>query len=96
MEFKIIKNLLFPSHIRNGITNSINFLHRIEKQVNLFISRQKFYFQSEFHLLLNMYKNTKNFLHRKIILNLFNFKGVSVSLTSHPHYVMNGFHAPRL
>ena len=96
MEFKIIKILLFPSHIRNGITNSINFLHRIEKQVNLFISRQKFYFQSEFHLLLNMYKNTKNFLHRKIILNLFNFKGVSVSLTSHPHYVMNGFHAPRL
>jgi hypothetical protein len=27
---------------------------------------------------------------------LFNFKSVSVSLTSHPHYVMNGFHVPIL
>ena len=97
MEFEIIKDFFRPSHIRNRITNSISFLHRLEKQVSLFISRQKFYFQCEFHLLLNMYKNTKNFLYQKIILNFFNFKGVSVSLSSHPHLsVMSGFHAPSL
>ena len=45
---------------------------------------KKFYFQCEFHLLLNMYKNTKSFLYQKIFLNLFNFKGISImSLTSH-------------
>ena len=96
MEFKIIENLLLPRHIRNSITNNISFLHRIEKQVSLFIGRQKFYFQCKFHLLLNTHKNTKSFLYQKIILNLFNFKGVSVSLTSHPHFVMSGFHAPIL
>ena len=39
-----------------------------------------------------MYKNTKIFLYQKTILIFINFKGVSVSLASHPHYVMNGFH----
>ena len=65
MEFKIIENLLFPSHIRNGITNSISFLHRFEKQVNLFVSRQKLYFQRQFHgtNILN------NFTYQKIITN---------------------------
>ncbi|MDN5292549.1 MAG: hypothetical protein PWQ06_2788 [Anaerophaga sp.] len=65
MEFKIIENLLLPRHIRNGIANSISFLHRIEKQVSLFIGRQKFYFQCEFH-------DTNIqiiFLYRKIITN---------------------------
>src|SRR5690606_37389914 len=42
-------------------------------------------------------KNTQTMQYQKIILNLFNFKSVSVSLTSHPHLsVMNGFHAPLL
>ena len=94
MQFKIIENTLLPRHIRNGITNSISFLHRIEKQVSLFTGGQKFDFQSEFHTIINTYKYTKSFLYQKIILNLFNFKSVSVSLTSHPHYVMSGFHAP--
>lgn len=49
MEFKIIKNFLLPSYLRNGIANSISFLHRFDKQVSLFISRQKFYFQCKFH-----------------------------------------------
>ena len=96
MQFKIIENTLLPRHIRNGIANSISFLHRIEKQVSLFICRQKFYFQCEFHTIINMYKNTKSFLYKKIILILFNFKSVSVSLTSHTHFVMSGFHAPIL
>lgn len=94
MQFKVIENTFFPSHIRYGITNSISFLHRFEKQVSLFISRQKFYFQCQLHILYIRTKIQKSFLYRKIFLNLFNFKGVSVSLTSHPHSVMNGFHAP--
>ena len=49
MQFKVIENTFFPSHIRNGIANSISFLHRFEKQFSLFVSRQKFYFQCEFH-----------------------------------------------
>ena len=49
MEFKIIEDTLSPRHIRNGIANGISLLHCIEKQVNLFVSRQKFYFQREFH-----------------------------------------------
>lgn len=49
MEFKIIENILLPSNVRNGIANSISLLHCVEKQVSLFISRQKFYFQCEFH-----------------------------------------------
>lgn len=65
MEFEIIENLFLPSHIRNGITNSISFLHRIEKQVNLFFSRQKFYFQRQLHA-----ANIRNiFLYQKIIIN---------------------------
>lgn len=65
VQFKIIENLLLPSNVRNGITNSVGFLHRIEKQVSLFIGRQKFYFQCEFH-------DTNIqiiFLYRKIITN---------------------------
>jgi len=50
MQFKIVENLLFPSHIRNGVANSICFLHRIKKQVSLFVSRQKFYFQYQLHV----------------------------------------------
>src|SRR5690606_36362048 len=88
VEFKIIKNLLLPSQIRNSITNSISLFHRIEKQVSLFIGRQKFHFQCKFHLLLNMHKYTKSFLYQKIILNLFNFKGVSVLLTSHTPFFL--------
>ena len=79
MEFKIIENLFLPSYLRNSVTNSISFLHRIEKQVSLFIGRQKFYFQCQLHI-ANI---QNNFLYQKIILNLFNFKGVSVSLTFH-------------
>ena len=96
MEFKIIEDTFFPSHIRNGITNSVGFLHRFKKQVSLFIGRQKFYFQRQLHTLYIRTKIRKSFLYQKIILNLFNFKGVSVSLTSHPHYVMSGFHAPTI
>lgn len=65
MEFEIIENFLLPSHVGNGITNSVSFLHRFEKQVSLFIGRQKFYFQRKFH-------NTNiqnNFLYLKIIIN---------------------------
>src|SRR5690606_4716328 len=94
MEFEVIENLLLPRHIRNGIANSISFLHRFEKQVSLFIGRQKFYFQCQLHILYIRTKIQKSFLYQKIILNLFNFKGVSVSLTSHPHFAMNGFHDP--
>jgi hypothetical protein len=68
MEFEIIENLLFPSHIRNGIANSISLLHRFEKQVSPFISRQKFYFQSEFHEA----KIRNNFTYQKIITNFTN------------------------
>src|SRR5690606_12585280 len=94
MEFEVIENLLLPSYLRNGITNSISLLHRFEKQVNLFISRQKFYFQCQLHILYIRTKIRKSFLYQKIFLHLLNFKGVSVSLTSHPHLsVMNGFHA---
>lgn len=96
VQLKVIENLLLPSHIRNSITNSISFLHRFDKQVSLFISRQKFYFQCQLHILYIRTKIRKSFLYQKIFLNLFNFKGVSVSLTSHPHYVMSGFHAPSL
>jgi hypothetical protein len=49
MQLKVIENLLFPSYIRNGIANSISFLHRVKKQISLFISRQKFYFQRQLH-----------------------------------------------
>ena len=71
--------------------------HRFEKQVSLFVSRQKFYFQRQLHTLYIRTKIRKSFLYQKIILNLFNFKGVSVSLTSHPHLsVMSGFHAPSI
>lgn len=94
MEFVVIENLLLPSYLGNSITNSISFLHRFDKQVSLFISRQKFYFQCQLHILYIRINMQKSFLYQKIFLNLFNFKGVSVSLTSHPHYVMNGFHAP--
>ena len=65
MKFKIIENTLFPSHIRNGITNSISLLHRFEKQISLFISRQKFYFQCKFHEA----KILNNFIYQKIITN---------------------------
>jgi len=65
MQFKVVENTLFPSHIRNGIANSISFLHRIEKQVSLFISRQKFYFQRQFHSA----KIRNNFTYQKIITN---------------------------
>jgi len=67
MEFKVIENLLFPSHLRNGIANSIGFLHRIEKQVSLFVSRQKFYFQCQLHT-ANI---QNNFIYQKIITNFF-------------------------
>ena len=70
--------------------------HRFEKQVSLFVSRQKFYFQRQLHTLYIRTKIRKSFLYQKIILNLFNFKGVSVSLTSPTHFVMSGFHAPSL
>ena len=65
MQFKIIENTLFPSYIRNGIANSISFLHRIEKQVSLFVSRQKFYFQCQLHST----KIRNNFTYKKIITN---------------------------
>ena len=93
MQFEIIKNLFLPRHIRNGIANSISLLHRVEKQVSLFISRQKFYFQCKFHN-----ANIQIiFLYQKIFTNFVKqFKGVSVSLTSHTHFVMSGFHAPIL
>lgn len=73
MQFKIIENTLFPSHIGNGVANGISFLHRIEKQVNLFISRQKFNFQRQFHDANIQYI----FLYQKIITNFvkqFNYK----------------------
>ncbi len=50
MKPEIIENLLLPRHIRNSITNNISFFHRVEKQVSLFIGRQKFYFQCQFHI----------------------------------------------
>ena len=65
MEFKIIEDTLSPSHIRNGIANGISLFHCIEKQVNLYVSRQKFYFQREFH---NANIQTI-FLYQKIITN---------------------------
>ena len=79
MQFKIIENLLFPSYVRHRITNSISFPHRIENQVSLFISRQKFYFQCKFHSIINTYKYTKSFLYQKIILNLITLKALRVA-----------------
>ena len=64
-EFKIIENTLFPSHIRNSIANSIRLLHCFEKQVSLFISRQKFNFQCQLHSA----KILNNFTYQKIIIN---------------------------
>lgn len=88
VEFEIIENLILPRHIRNGIANSISFLHRFEKQVGLFISRQKFYFEREFH-----YANIlNNFTHKKIIIN---FKAWQ-SHSSHRAFGINGFPAPIL
>lgn len=94
MEFEIIENLFLPSHIRDSIANSIGFLHSIEKQVSLFVSRQKFYFQRQLHILYIRTNIQKSFLYQKKYLNLFNFKGVSVSLTSHRAFGISGFHAP--
>ena len=92
MEFKIIENTLLPSHLRNGIANSISFLHRFEKQVSLFVSRQKFYFQSEFHEA----KIQNNFTYQKIITNFVKqFKALQAH-SSHPPFGMNGFPAPIL
>src|SRR5690606_10475662 len=71
MEFEVIENLLLPSYLRNSITNSISFLHRFEKQASLFISRQKFYFQCQLHILYIRTKIQKSFLYQKIFLNLF-------------------------
>jgi len=79
MEFKVIKDTFRPSNFGNSIANSICFLDSFKEQIRLFVSRKKFDFQREFHN-ANI---QNNFLYQKIILNLFNFKGVSVSLTSH-------------
>lgn len=49
MELKVVENLFLPSHIGNGVTNGIGLLHRIEKQIRLFIGRQKFDFQCQLH-----------------------------------------------
>lgn len=93
VQLKIIENLLLPRHIRYGITNSISFLHRFEKQVSLFVSWQKFYFQSEFHEA----KIQNNFTYQKIITNFVKqFKALQ-SHSSHPRQkAMSVFPAPIL
>lgn len=92
MEFKIIKNFLFPSHIRNSIANSISLLHRFEKKVSLCVSWQKFYFQCEFHEA----KVLNNFTYQKIITNFVKqFKALQ-SHSSQPPFGMIGFPAPIL
>lgn len=92
MQFKVIENTFFPSHIRNGIANSISFLHRIEKQFSLFIGRQKFYFQSEFHEA----KILNNFTYQKIITNFVKQFKAWQSHSSHPPFGMSVFPAPIL
>ncbi len=81
MQFKIIENTLLPSHIRNGIANSISFLNRVEKQVSLFIGRQKLYFQCQLHST----KIRNNFIYKKIITNFvkqFNYGAAIPSIGS--------------
>ena len=92
MEFKIIENTLLPCHVRNGIANSISFLHSFEKKVSLFISRQKFYFQSEFHEA----KILNNFTYQKIITNFVKKFKAWQSHSSHRAFGINGFPAPIL
>lgn len=92
MQFKIVENLLFPSHIRNGVANSICFLHRIKKQVSLFVSRQKFYFQREFHN-----ANIQIiFLYQKIFTNFVKQFKAWQSHSSHRAFGISGFPAPIL
>lgn len=49
MQLKLVKYLLFPSNIRNGITSPVCFFNRLKQTFSLFISRQQFYFQRKFH-----------------------------------------------
>ena len=92
MEFKIVKDTFSPSDIRNGITNNVGFLHRFKKQVSLFISRKKFYFQREFH-------NTNIqiiFLYQKIFTNFVKQFKAWQAHSSHRAFGISGFPAPIL
>lgn len=49
VNFKLVKDFLFPSYFRNGITNRICFLNSFKEQISLFFGRQKFNLQRKFH-----------------------------------------------
>lgn len=62
MDFELIKNFVFPCNVGNGITNSVCFFHRLKKQTRLFLGRQKFYFQCQFHKanIIQTFENSKD------------------------------------
>jgi hypothetical protein len=63
MQFELLKSFVLPNYIRDSITGSISFLDRFKKQLSLFFSRQKFYFQCQFHdvNIQNIFQVQENF-----------------------------------
>src|SRR3990167_1944563 len=49
VNFKLIKDFIFPYHIGNLITNCIAISQRSYQRFGLFITRKKFYLQCQFH-----------------------------------------------
>ena len=49
MDFKLVKDFLFPRYFRNSITNRIRFFNSSQEQISLFFSGQKFNLQRKFH-----------------------------------------------
>lgn len=92
MEFEVIKDTFRPSNFGNSIANSICFPDSFKEQIRLFISRQKFYFQREFHNanILNI------FTHQKIITNFVKQFKAWQSHSSQPPFGIVGFPAPIL
>lgn len=49
MNFELVKNFILPRYFRNSITNGVRLFHCRKEQIRLFVGRQKFYFQRQFH-----------------------------------------------
>lgn len=84
MDFKLVKDFLFPRYFRNSITNRIRFFNSSQEQISLFFSGQKFNLQRKFH-------NTK-------IVQIFEITKSEQQVAFLPPTpsAMNGFPAPIL
>lgn len=68
MEFEIVKYLFRPSNFRNSITNCICFTDGFQKQISLFSRRNKFDFQSQFHIVkIQLFSDIRKYI--RIIIN---------------------------